>query len=286
MKKCILIVMLTLTAGLYAQEVEKTTVFIDGIETVTSSYIDGEYNVLDTHVDGVKTSHMMTKDGISVSGVLKYHKSYGKYIAIELVIYNNTKFPFNFIPSENLKASSTDGKKTNVALDHKQYLKVVKRRQGWNAGLMALAQGMAGINDGVSYSQTTGNVSTNSYASGSAKTNVYGSSGGYLGSLKTTGSAYGSSNTRINTQTVSYNATEARLARQERNAQMSSFINAQASLFGSAKDNYLKSNTVNPGSYVAGHILIPKKGLGKRVEAIAVIKFDGFEMKLKESFKF
>jgi len=229
-----------------AAQSKNETFYVDGVKTETMEYQDGLFEVLDTWVDGERVSRAKSSNGITVSANLEPHKAYGRYIAVNMVIYNGTDQPFNFIPSENLEATIFDGKNTNESLEYLEYQKIVKRRQNGSAILMGVLGGMASMNAG------TTNHS------------------GYVGGTYYSGSSYSSSLAYLQTRQTAQD--------------LADFTRWQADSFLAAKDSYLKSNTVNPGESVSGHILIPTKRIGKGAVATAIINVGGVSFPFSGTF--
>ena len=252
MKKALVSLSFFVFIGAFSQEKKETVIYVDGIETKNVEYQIKDYFILDHYVEGKLKSSTRTKDNITITGSLEYLKQYGKYIAINIVVTNNSSDTFNFFPTSHLEAYVEDSKgKRNSFLTFNEYEKIVKRRQTGSAVLMGLTTGIANAGAG----------------------SVYGSSYGSVGGVGYSSAYFG------------YSPSLARVEQDLNNQRLTSFLNTQADLYLLAKDQYFKKNTFLPGQTIVGHLLIPIKKLrGGMLKARANILLNGVEFNFSKGF--
>lgn len=235
--------------GFDVTEKKENTIYTDGIETKTVTYSEGDIDVMDIYVDGKFQQKIQTKDSISVGFSRRFHKSYGRYIAMDIVLTNNSSKPFDFIPKKHLIATNAkpNGKKVNRWISADEYQSIITRRQNGNAILVGVATGLAAYGAG--------------YNSVSTYTNV----GGYV----------------IRSTTTYFNPAAAYWSAEL----LTDFVKGQNEALKGARENYLKANTVQPGQTIAGHILIPIKGLGNAFNFYALLDVAGMKWEFTNSYK-
>ncbi len=198
-----------------------------------------------------KTWVIYVKNGLVIAMTNTILRDRGKWHRVDLIIYNQSLSPIVFTPEHNIRAYSVD--KRGVSTDLKvwsseEYLKKVKRALTWSAVLIGLNEGFASNNAGYSTSTTTG----------------YNSYGGF--------STY---------TTTTYNgaaAYQARLASQQRLANVSSAMQNELNI---KQMEYLKKSTINPGDTLSGFAHVERI---KGTTVVFTIDIEGVEYIYKWNF--
>jgi antitoxin component YwqK of YwqJK toxin-antitoxin module len=203
--------------------------------------------------------------GISVTMGLTLERQYGKYYVAFIAIENFTGNAFNFDPNY-IKASflKNENLEDGEVLSSAEYLKIVNRRQAWNAAFMAFGEASAANQAGYSSSSSTSNTSM--YA------NSYGSASGYYGnnyvSLYGNSTSYGTSTTTTNTQ--SYNGAANYAAQQNAQNNINNFQSQQFQIKQVLNQGYLKINTIGNQERIVGQINIKYKNSNKIMIVVPV----------------
>jgi hypothetical protein len=191
---------------------------------------------------------------VVISAMLSANNTYGKYYQVNFLIQNftgrNRDFNPNLITAEMKKG---DKKFDGEVLSYNTYMKKVKHRQAWLAGLVAFSESMAASNAGYSSSYGSGYSSGYSTSSGSAS--------GYVGN--TYGSIYGNSSTYSSTYSTSYsrsyNGAAAYAAQQNANRNIANLQNQQYQIRRQIGKGYARLNTIPNKTEYLGYINIKYK---------------------------
>ncbi len=167
-------------------------------------------------------------DGLSVAVKLSTKQLYGNYYEAYITIENGSSPEFDFDPSY-ITASIEKGGEVESAevLTYDEYMKKVKRRQGWAAGFSAFAEVAAATSAG--YSSTTTSVYAHNSSGKSAS---------------------------VHATSTSYDGAAAYAASQNAANNIGQLANQQFDIKKTISEGYLKRNTVFQNSRVVGFINI------------------------------
>jgi hypothetical protein len=208
------------------------------------------------YIDGQK---VLFADGVSASVAVTYLPGDSKRGWVAVTVRNVSPEAF-VVEERSLSASS--GEKPLTVFTHDQLMKEQKRREAWNAvaaGLAAAGNSMNAANAGNSYSYGTYRGQTNASAYGS---------GGY---------AYGTANTTGTYSGYTYDPSKAAAAQASANAQNQQMIDRMQAQHqqqrAAISERTLRANTVSPGEYISGQILIqlPKRSRKNPAEISMVL---------------
>ena len=173
--------------------------------------------------------------GIVIAMYLHGIKSYGKYFEAQIFIENNTSSDIDFDPNNITARITSNGESwTADVLSSKEYLKKVKRKQAWNAGLVGFSQGLNASSAG--YSTTTSSSSTSAFVN--------------TGDYMSTGTA------TTNTTSTTYDAYAQQQAQQRANENTVKYEEEQNKQAITLNQGYLKRNTIEPHHSITGYICI------------------------------
>ena len=198
------------------------------------------------------------KNGLVVSMTNNIIKDYGSYYNIKIRIKNSSMYPVVFDPDE-IKSGLFNAKgeqKELKALSCAEFMKKVRRKQGWNNFWMTLGTGLAAASAGYSTSTTN----TNTYYNGRSNTlglaSAYGS-GGYAHGMYSGNSTY-SGSVHSTSTTVTYDRAAAYQASVIAGERLAAYENAQLAERNIKQNGYLTKTTINPGETISGYINIQR----------------------------
>ncbi len=167
-------------------------------------------------------------DGLSVAVKISTKQLYGNYYEAYITIENGSAPEFDFDPSYITASLEKDGKVTEgEVLTYDEYIKKVKRRQGWTVAFSAFAEVAAATSAG--YSSTT----TNAYARNSSGKSA-----------------------SVHATTTSYDGAAQYAATQNAANNLGQLANQQYDIKKTISEGYLKRNTVFQNSRIVGFINI------------------------------
>jgi len=170
-------------------------------------------------------------DGLSVAVKISTKQLYGSYYEAYVIIENGSGDQFNFDPGDITAAFVKDGKTTEAeVLSYNDYIKKVKRRQGWTAAFTAFAEAAAATSAGYSSSTLNAHAQTSSGRSVS-----------------------------VHATTSSYDGAAAYSAAQNASNNITQMVNQQYDIKRSISEGYLKLNTVFPSSRLIGFVNIKQE---------------------------
>jgi hypothetical protein len=179
--------------------------------------------------------------GMSLSLTLFTDNNYGDYYQGWINIQNFTGKNLLLAP-DRITAKSFIAKKGEVqdlkVLSHEEYMKKVKRSQGWQNFAVAFTNSLAASNAGYSYSTSNTSVT--------GVTNSFGSASGYIGDRYGYASGWSSSYSTAygRSSSLSYNGAAAYAAQQNANAQTNEYISNQYQIKSRLSEGYAKANTL------------------------------------------
>jgi len=167
-------------------------------------------------------------EGMSVAVKLSTKQLYGDYYEAYITIENGSQPQFDFDPSNITAALQEEGVVTEgEVMTYEDYMKKVKRRQGWTAAFTAFAEAAAATTAG--YSSTK----TNTYAQTSSGKSI-----------------------SIQSKTTSYDAGAQYAATQNAANNINGLVSQQYDIKQTISQGYLKINTVFPNSRLVGFVNI------------------------------
>ena len=170
-------------------------------------------------------------DGMSVAVKISTKQLYGDYYEAYITIENGTQPQFDFDPSNITASLEYENSYTEAeVLTYEDYMKKVKRRQGWTTAFSAFAEAAAATSAG--YSSTK----TNAYATTSTGKSV-----------------------AVQATTTSYNGAATYAAAQNGANNINNLVNQQYDIKQTISEGYLKLNTVFPNARLVGFVNIKKE---------------------------
>lgn len=172
-------------------------------------------------------------NGILVSTSVSINKTYGKYYKINLLVKNYTNESF-ILSTDKIECSILKNNEEIACklLDSDEYLRIVKRKQGWQSFWNGLGESVAVMNAGNSSTTTT----TNSTAMVSS----------------TDGSTFAIG--KNTTTTNSSNGTAQYLANQNAMQNIQAYDNILSQYSTALDQGYLKSNEIASGQTISGFV--------------------------------
>ena len=194
------------------------------------------------------------KNGLQVCMTMYPSRDYGKYYYVQFHIINNSIFPIDIEPTgiSAVLIDKNEEKEVLHVLSDTEYLKKVRRRQNAMAALVSFGEAYAASQAGYSSSTTTTTYGSTSVGSGIAISSDGSAIAGY-GSSATVGA--------VSTTSSSYNGAAAYQAQIIASNRIAQYQNSLLEERNFKDANYIKKNTLYPGSSLDGYVNIKyKKG--------------------------
>ena len=187
------------------------------------------------------------KNGLCLMVNPSIRKEYGKYFTLYVLVTNNSVNPVIFDPSLITAYKTKKGENENLSvLNSEEYMKKVKRSQGWSKFFNALAETAVASSAGYSSSSTN----TNSTNAGYSVAGVVGTNGAAVGA-----SQY-ANESNTSSQTVNYNGAAAYQANLIANDRIANYDNQLLQERNTKEEGYLKTTTIDSGETISGYVNI------------------------------
>nr|WP_321374130.1 hypothetical protein [uncultured Bacteroides sp.] len=220
-----------------------------------------KYNIKDKslylEIPSLNDKQIYTKNGVSWDYYLKnglcvmvnpsIRKEYGKYFTLYVLVTNNSVKPIIFDPSLITAYKTKKGENENLSvLNSDEYMKKVKRSQGWSKFFNAIGEAAVASSAGYSSSSTN----TNSTNAGYSVAGVVGTNGAAVGA-----SQY-ANESNTSSQTVNYNGAAAYQANLIANDRIANYDNQLLQERNTKEEGYLKTTTIDSGETISGYVNI------------------------------
>ena len=242
---------------------------------LSNSYAQDTANEREFYYNGRLIKEQVIDD-IIVTSSMRIERNDGKYYVFDISVSNNSKSTVRLKSSDigrfSLEIFSNNGRKSirSYALKKDEYLKIKKKRSNFRKGLLAVAVGLASIDDNYSY----------------AEQNTY-SYGNYSGSVYT---GYDRADFTGNYQESTYSVIKyydpikAEAARERNAAVMENFMNKSEESKRRTNQEYLDSFILSPMEITSGTVNF--KFLKTKNKVILRIPIDGILSNSTRYFEF